>query len=309
MTDLNIRPLEAGIERDLRGLNYGSYLHLDELLGAQQPISDHHDEMLFIIVHHTTELWMKLVIHEVRSAMALIAADELAPALKRLARVKHVQRQMTDQWSVLATLTPTEYSQFRDKLGKSSGFQSAQYRTLEFLLGNKNPAMVAVFAHDPEVAQQLERDLHNPSLYDEFLLYLSRRGYPIPIELLQRDFSQPHVLNTGLVRVFTDVYDDPEHQWDVYETCEELVDIEDTFQTWRFRHLKTVERIIGYKRGTGGSTGVAFLTRALSLTFFPELFAVRTEIGQPAAPPTSSQPTTPQPATSQPTTTPQGHQA
>ena len=150
MTETNIRPLEDGIERDLRGLNYGSYLHLDELLGAQQPISDHHDEMLFIIVHHTTELWMKLVIHEVRSAMALIAADELAPALKRLARVKHVQRQMTDQWSVLATLTPTEYSQFRDKLGKSSGFQSAQYRTLEFLLGNKNPAMVAVFAHDPE---------------------------------------------------------------------------------------------------------------------------------------------------------------
>ena len=280
MTETNIRPLEDGIERDLRGLNYGSYLHLDELLGAQQPISDHHDEMLFIIVHHTTELWMKLVIHEVRSAMALIAADELAPALKRLARVKHVQRQMTDQWSVLATLTPTEYSQFRDKLGKSSGFQSAQYRTLEFLLGNKNPAMVAVFAHDPEVAAQLERDLHNPSLYDEFLLYLARRGYPIPTALTQRDFSQPHILNTDLVRVFTDVYDDPEHQWDVYETCEELVDIEDTFQTWRFRHLKTVERIIGHKRGTGGSSGVGFLARALSLTFFPELFAVRTEIGR-----------------------------
>jgi len=280
MTETNIRPLEDGIERDLRGLNYGSYLHLDELLGAQQPISDHHDEMLFIIVHHTTELWMKLVIHEVRSAMALIAADELAPALKRLARVKHVQRQMTDQWSVLATLTPTEYSQFRDKLGKSSGFQSAQYRTLEFLLGNKNPAMVAVFAHDPEVAAQLERDLHNPSLYDEFLLYLARRGYPIPTALTERDFSQPHILNTDLVRVFTDVYDDPEHQWDVYETCEELVDIEDTFQTWRFRHLKTVERIIGHKRGTGGSSGVGFLARALSLTFFPELFAVRTEIGR-----------------------------
>jgi len=280
MTELNIRPLEDGIERDLRGLNYGSYLHLDELLAAQRPLSDHHDEMLFIIVHHTTELWMKLVIHEIRSAMALIAADELAPALKRLARVKHVQRQMTDQWSVLATLTPTEYSQFRDRLGKSSGFQSAQYRTLEFLLGNKNPAMVAVFAHDPETAADLDRTLHARSLYDEFLLYLARRGYPIPAELLDRDFSQPHTLNTELVRVFTGVYDDPEHQWDVYETCEELVDIEDTFQTWRFRHLKTVERIIGYKRGTGGSTGVAFLTRALSLTFFPELFAVRTEIGR-----------------------------
>jgi tryptophan 2,3-dioxygenase len=280
MTDRNIRPLEDGIERDLRGLNYGSYLHLDELLAAQQPLSDHHDEMLFIIVHHTTELWIKLVIHEVRSAMSLIAADELAPALKRLARVKHVQRQMTDQWSVLATLTPTEYSQFRGELGKSSGFQSAQYRTLEFLLGNKNPAMVAVFAHDPVVQQQLEQDLHSPSLYDEFLRYLGRRGYPIPAELLDRDWSAPHTLNADLVRIFTGVYQDPEHQWDVYETCEELVDIEDTFQTWRFRHLKTVERIIGYKRGTGGSTGVAFLTRALSLTFFPELYAVRTEIGQ-----------------------------
>ncbi len=280
MPEKNIRPLEEGIERDLRGLNYASYLHLGELLGAQRPLSDHHDEMLFIIVHHTTELWIKLVIHEVRSAMAMIAADQLGPALKRLARVKHVQRQMTDQWSVLATLTPTEYSQFRDRLGKSSGFQSAQYRTLEFLLGNKNPAMIGVFAHDPEVAKDLEKTLHSPSLYDEFLLYLSRRGYPIPAELLDRDWSEPHTLNTDLVKIFTGIYDDPEHQWDVYETCEELVDIEDTFQTWRFRHLKTVERIIGYKRGTGGSTGVAFLTRALSLTFFPELFAVRTEIGQ-----------------------------
>ena len=279
MTDQNIRPLEDSIERDLRGLNYGSYLHLDELLGAQQPLSDHHDEMLFIVVHHTTELWMKLVIHEIRSAMALIADDQLGPALKRLARVKHVQRQMTDQWSVLATLTPTEYSQFRHRLGKSSGFQSAQYRTLEFLLGNKNPAMVAVFAHDPVVQRQLESDLHSPSLYDVFLSYLARRGYPIPDALLNRDYSRPHELDTDLVHVFADVYNDPEHQWDVYETCEELVDIEDTFQTWRFRHLKTVERIIGYKKGTGGSSGVAFLTRALSLTFFPELFAVRTEIG------------------------------
>ncbi len=279
MTEQNIRPLEDGIERDLRGLNYGSYLHLDKLLGAQQPLSDHHDEMLFIVVHHTTELWMKLVIHEIRSAMALITDDQLGPALKRLARVKHVQRQMTDQWSVLATLTPTEYSQFRHRLGKSSGFQSAQYRTLEFLLGNKNPAMVAVFAHDPIVQRQLESDLHSPSLYDVFLSYLARRGYPIPDALLHRDYSRSHELNTDLVHVFADVYNDPEHQWDVYETCEELVDIEDTFQTWRFRHLKTVARIIGYKKGTGGSSGVAFLTRALSLTFFPELFAVRTEIG------------------------------
>ncbi len=280
MTQQNIRPLEEGIERDLKGLNYASYLHLDELLSAQRPLSDHPDEMLFIVVHHTTELWIKLVIHEIRSAMALMSADELGPALKCLARVKHVQRQMTDQWSVLATLTPTEYSQFRHRLGKSSGFQSAQYRTLEFLLGNKNPAMIAVFAHDPRAQQELQDTLRAPSLYDVFLAYLARRGYPIPADLLGRDFAQPHQLNGDLIKVFTDVYNDPEPQWGVYETCEELVDIEDTFQTWRFRHLKTVERIIGYKRGTGGSSGVGFLQRALSLTFFPELFAVRTEIGK-----------------------------
>ena len=249
MTEQNIRPLEDGIERDLRGLNYGSYLHLDELLGAQQPLSDHHDEMLFIIVHHTTELWIKLVIHEMRSAMALIAADELAPALKRLARVKHVQRQMTDQWSVLATLTPTEYSQFRAPARQvvrlPVGAVPARWSSC---WATRMPAMVAVFAHDPVVAAATASEtLHSPSLYDEFLLYLARRGYPIPAELLDRDWSQPHTLNTDLVHVFAGVYDDPEHQWDVYETCEELVDIEDTFQTWRFRHLKTVERIIGYK--------------------------------------------------------------
>ncbi|HZM68112.1 MAG TPA: tryptophan 2,3-dioxygenase [Nakamurella sp.] len=279
MTNQNIRPLEDGIERDLRGLNYGSYLRLDQLLSAQLPLSDRHDEMLFIIQHQTTELWMKLVIHELRSAMALVGADELAPALKRLARIKHVQKQMTDQWSVLATLTPSEYAQFRHLLGKSSGFQSAQYRLLEFLLGNKNAAMIAVFEHDPAARDELRQALCAPSLYDEFLLFLSRRGYPIPAELLERDWTQPHTLNQELVHVFAAVYEKPEQQWDVYETCEELVDIEDTFQTWRFRHLKTVERIIGYKKGTGGSSGVAFLQRALSLTFFPELFAVRTDIG------------------------------
>ena len=235
--------------------------------------------MLFIIVHHTTELWIKLVIHEIRSAMALIAADQLGPALKRLARVKHVQRQMTDQWSVLATLTPTEYSQFRDRLGKSSGFQSAQYRTLEFLLGNKNPAMVAVFAHDPEVQRTISRTAAQPEPVRRIPALPRPARLPDSRRPARPRLAEPHTLNTDLVKIFTGVYEDPEHQWDVYETCEELVDIEDTFQTWRFRHLKTVERIIGYKRGTGGSSGVAFLTRALSLTFFPELFAVRTEIG------------------------------
>lgn len=275
----NLRELEEGIERDIAGLNYGSYLHLDELLSAQVPLSDHHDEMLFIIQHHTTELWIKLVIHELRSAMRLIAADELSPALKRLARIKHVQKQMTDQWSVLATLTPSEYVQFRGYLGKASGFQSVQYRHLEFLLGNKNPGMLSVFRHDPTAQEVLREALESPSLYDEFLLFLHRRGYPIPERLIDRDWTVPHTLDEDLVKVFAQIYADPDHNWAVYETCEELVDVEDTFQTWRFRHLKTVERIIGYKRGTGGSSGVAFLRQALSLTFFPELWAVRTEIG------------------------------
>ena len=276
----NIRPLEAGIERNLAGLNYGSYLQLDTLLSAQTPLSDHHDEMLFIVAHQTTELWLKLVIHELRSAMSLIAADSLGPALKRLARVKHIQKQMTDQWSVLATLTPTEYAQFRDVLGKSSGFQSMQYRLLEFLLGNKNEAMVAIFAHSPDEQRILQDALEAPSLYDEFIRFLGRRGYPIPTSLIDRDFRVPHTLDHDLVKVFVTVYEQPERQWDVYETCEELIDVEDTFQTWRFRHLKTVERIIGFKKGTGGSSGVSFLRRALDLTFFPELYAVRTEIGR-----------------------------
>ncbi len=280
MAQGNIRPLEEGIERDLGGLNYGSYLQLDTLLSAQAPRSDHHDEMLFIIAHQTTELWIKLVIHELRSAMTLIADDSLGPALKRLARVKHIQKQMTDQWSVLATLTPTEYAQFRGVLGKSSGFQSMQYRLLEFLLGNKNSAMIAIFAHAPEQQQILQDALDAPSLYDEFLRFLGRRGYPIPLELIERDWRLPHTRHEDLVKVFVTIYEQPERQWEIYEMCEELVDVEDTFQTWRFRHLKTVERVIGFKKGTGGSSGVSFLRRALDLTFFPELYAVRTEIGK-----------------------------
>ncbi|HET7172771.1 MAG TPA: tryptophan 2,3-dioxygenase [Nocardioidaceae bacterium] len=279
MVEDNIRRLEAEIQRDVADLNYGSYLHLDRLLSAQVPLSDHHDEMLFIIQHHTTELWIKLVIHELRSAMSLIATDELAPALKRLARIKHIQKQMTDQWTVLATLTPSEYAQFRGLLGHASGFQSLQYRMLEFLLGNKNADMLPVFAHDPAGQALLRELLEAPSLYDEFLRFLSRRGYGVPAGLVDRDWTTPHTLNHQLVDVFAGIYAAPEEHWAVYETCEELVDVEDTFQTWRFRHMKTVERIIGYKRGTGGSSGVAFLQQALSLSFFPELWAVRTQLG------------------------------
>jgi tryptophan 2,3-dioxygenase len=218
-------------------------------------------------------------VHELRSARTLLAQDELAPALKRLARVKHVQHTLTDQWSVLATLTPSEYAEIRPFLASSSGFQSAQYREVEFLLGNKNADMVAVFEHDATARAELGALLHERSLYDEFLAYLGRRGYAVPAELLDRDWSQPYVHNEGLVDVFAEVYAAPREHWGVYETCEELVDVEDNFQQWRFRHLQVVQRTIGQKTGTGGSTGVDFLRRALDLTFFPELYEVRTRIG------------------------------
>ncbi|UTT67645.1 tryptophan 2,3-dioxygenase [Janibacter sp. CX7] len=260
-------------------MSYGSYLALDTLLDAQRPMSEHHDEMLFIVQHQTSELWLKLVLHETRSAMTLLAEDEMRMALKRIARVKHIQRTLTDQWSVLATLTPTEYQEFRPFLGHASGFQSWQYRAVEFALGNKHAGMLPVHASDPEAHAVLSELLEAPSLYDEFLRYLSRRGYPIPQRVLERDVTTAHVLDPELTRVLTDIYRDAEQHWDVYEACEELVDLEDNFQLWRFRHLKTVQRTIGMKTGTGGSSGVGFLQRALDLTFFPELFAVRTEIG------------------------------
>ncbi|MEO7754446.1 MAG: tryptophan 2,3-dioxygenase family protein [Terracoccus sp.] len=276
------RELEQDIETDFsRRMSYGDYLCLDRLLSAQRPRSEppQHDELLFIIQHQTSELWLKLLIHELRSARSLIRSDELAPALKRLARVKHIQHTLTDQWSVLATMTPSEYAQIRPFLATSSGFQSAQYREVEFLLGNKNADMVAVFAHDEGARERLEGLLHERSLYDEFLGYLSRRGYAVPAGLLDRDWSQPYRHDDGLVDVFADVYAAPADHWGVYETCEELVDLEDNFQQWRFRHLQVVQRTIGQQKGTGGSSGVDFLRRALDLTFFPELYDVRSRVG------------------------------
>ncbi len=276
------RPIEDGVATDLRGeMTYASYLHLSTLLSAQQPVSDHHDEMLFIVQHQVTELWLKQLIHELRSAIALIATDDLSPALKRLARVKAIQRQMFEQWAVLETLTPVEYVQFRDKLGKASGFQSPQYRTVEFLLGNKNSQMLNVFAHDEELRSALQTDLEAPSLYDEFLRFLARRGHAVPAAVLERDVTQPYTADPGVIEVLGRIYAEPVTYWDAYEMCEELVDVEESFQLWRFRHLKTVERIIGFKRGTGGSSGVHFLRKALDLTFFPELLDVRTHIGAP----------------------------
>ncbi|MFP5347687.1 MAG: tryptophan 2,3-dioxygenase [Actinomycetes bacterium] len=277
----DFRPLEDSIRRDFTtALSYGEYLCLDTLLSAQHPRSEprRHDEMLFIIQHQVAELWLKLVLHELRSARGLIKADDLAPALKRLARVKHVQQQLAEQWSVLATLTPSEYVQFRDFLATSSGFQSLQYRSVEFLLGNKHAEMVHVFDHDPAAQAELRRLLVEPSLYDEFLRFLARAGYVVPASRIERDWTAPYTLEPALVPTFKQIYEHPHDHWGVYETCEELVDIEDNFQLWRFRHLRTVERIIGSKRGTGGSSGVPFLRKALDLTFFPELYAVRAEI-------------------------------
>ncbi|WP_347039195.1 tryptophan 2,3-dioxygenase [Glutamicibacter halophytocola] len=262
-------------------MSYGSYLDLDRVLSAQHPVSvpEHHDEMLFIIQHQASELWLKLMLHELLEARRLLGLDDIGKALKCLARVKHIQKTLTEQWSVLATLTPREYAQFRGFLGSSSGFQSFQYRAVEFILGNKHEGMLKVHEADPKAHELLAKLLHEPSLYDVFLAALARRGYQIPVEILSRDLTKPWTFQEALVPVFKEIYESEETAWSLYQACEDLVDVEDNFQAWRFRHLRVVQRTIGFKRGTGGSSGVDFLKRALDLTFFPELFAVRTEIG------------------------------
>ena len=278
---MNKREFEEGIHRDLtdRG-SYGGYLHLERLLSAQLPLSDpaHHDEMLFIIQHQTSELWFKLIIHELRAAMEHIRVDDLGPCFKILARVKQVQQQLFNQWAVLETLTPSEYAQFRGVLGHASGFQSAQGREIEFILGNKDADHLRVFDYDPELQNHLRETLESPGIYDEFLRYLARKGYPVPADRIERDWSEPYELHPGVVDMFKKVYEDPANHWEVYDMCEKLVDVEENFQLWRFRHLKTVERIIGFKRGTGGSSGVGFLKKALDFRLFPELIEVRTYI-------------------------------
>jgi len=283
---MSTRDLEPGIVTDLTDrLTYAGYLCLDRLLTAQQPLSGvagappRHDEMLFIIQHQTSELWMKLAIHELKAAVRFVQQDKLELCFKILARVKSIQKQLFEQWAVLETLTPSEYEAFRPSLGQASGFQSAQYRALEFLLGNKHASSIDVFRYDPAIHAELTELLHAPSLYDEFLRHLARRGLPVPAERTERDFSEPYEGSPAVVAVFKTVYEDPEHWWDAYEMAEKLVDVEESFQLWRFRHLKTVERIIGFKPGTGGSSGVTFLKRALDHRFFPELIDVRTEIG------------------------------
>ncbi len=276
------RKLEASIHTDLnRDNDYTAYLALDVLLEAQKPLSDppHHDEMLFIIQHQITELWIKLVIHEIEGASNRIRDDDLPPAVKNLARVKHIQTQMFNQWMVLDTLTPSEYAQFRHVFGKASGFQSPQYRLLEFLLGNKSATLLTVYEHQPVWHERLVNALNAPSVYEEFLAYLARAGMAVPKSALDRDFSTVREDDDGVVAVLKQIYDEPRKHWANYEMCEALMDVANNFQFWRFHHMKTVERIIGHKRGTGGSSGVPFLKKALESEFFPELIRVRTEIG------------------------------
>ncbi|MFQ5548023.1 MAG: tryptophan 2,3-dioxygenase [Woeseia sp.] len=278
---MNSRKLESTIHTELgRDDDYSAYLQLHKVLDAQHPLSDppHHDEMLFIIQHQVTELWLKLMIHEIQGAIALLRRDDLPPAVKNLARVKHIQTQLFNQWMVLDTLTPSEYVQFRHVFGKASGFQSPQYRMLEFLLGNKSSAILPVFEHKPDWYSRLTGALAAPSLYEEFLIYLSRAGMPIPASAIDRDFGQQRDEDDDVVAVLKGIYDEPRKHWDLYEMCEALMDVANNFQFWRFHHLKTVERIIGHKPGTGGSSGVPFLKKALEVEFFPELIRVRTEI-------------------------------
>jgi tryptophan 2,3-dioxygenase len=263
---------------------YPDYLRLDVLLSAQQPRSEppHHDEMLFIIQHQTSELWMKLLIHELQAVIAWIRRDNLEPSFKILSRVGAIQNQLFTQWSVLETLTPSEYVQFRGALGTASGIQSAQYRALEFLMGNKEPRMLGPHRHDTQLHEWLRSILEAPSVYDEFLRYLSRRGAPIPERCIERDFTRGYEAEPALVDVFRTIYEDPERYWDEYEMCEKLIDVEERFRLWRYRHLLTVMRVIGFKRGTGGSSGAGFLHKALDTTFFPELWDVRTHLREPS---------------------------
>jgi tryptophan 2,3-dioxygenase len=259
-------------------MSYGDYLALHELLDCQRPLTARHDEVLFIVMHQASELWIKLCLHEIGGAIRHIRADDLGPAFKMIARVARVQVNLIQSWEILSTMTPFDYAGFRDALGKSSGFQSFQYRALEFRLGNKNPKMARVFDSRPEVAAPVQAALAEPSIYDEALALLARRGFFIPPAKLERDFAEPYVADPDVMEAWRQVYRDAETHWDLYELAEKLVDLEYRFHLWRFSHMKTVERIIGAKPGTGGTSGVAYLKKALDLRFYPELWEVRSEI-------------------------------
>jgi tryptophan 2,3-dioxygenase len=268
-----------GVHWDLgSSQSYGEYLQLAQLLSAQKPASDAHDETMFIVVHQVSELWIRLFLHELEFVQRCVVRDDLDPSFKALQRIARVQTQLFGVWDVLATMTPADYSAFRNVLGRSSGFQSVQYRLMEFGLGNKNADMIRVHQRDAENHARLKRALHAPSLYDEVLRLLSRRGYGVPAELLDRDFSEPYVASKAVTGAWLGVYHNAEKDWDLYELAEGLVDLDHRFQLWRFQHMKTVERIIGHKRGTGGTSGVGYLAKVLELRFFPELWQARTSL-------------------------------
>jgi tryptophan 2,3-dioxygenase len=259
-------------------MSYGDYLALDAILTAQHPRSKNHNELLFIVQHQTTELWMKQIIHELTAARDALRRDELPPAFKMLARVTAIMHQLIQAWDVLSTLTPSEYMGFRAELGHSSGFQSYQYRAIEFLLGNKHRKMIEPHAHRPDIHGWLTALLEAPSFYDEALHLVARRGLPIDAAVLNRDYSQPHAHDASVEAAFLEIYRNSEQHWDLYQLAEELVDMEDYFRQWRFRHMTTVERIIGFKRGTGGTAGVGYLKHMMDVKLFPELWHIRTSL-------------------------------
>jgi len=270
---------EKGIHTDFKdNMTYGEYLNLDKLLTSQNRLSGHHDEMLFIVIHQVSELWMKLILHELNTAITSIEKDELPEAFKMLARVSRIQTQIIQAWDVLATLTPAEYMEFRESLGRASGFQSYQNRLIEFALGYKQPHILKIYEKDPELAKSLKTAYHAPGIYDVAIRALSRAGFPINTDLLARDFTVTYKGDSTVADAWLEVYRNVDHYWDLYQLAEKLVDIEDSHQQWRFRHMKTVERIIGFKMGTGGSSGVNYLKSVLDHQFFPELWDVRTKL-------------------------------
>ena len=261
-----------------QSMSYGDYLHLDAILTAQHPLSPDHNEMLFIVQHQTSELWMKLMLHELNAAIQNIASDDLHSAFKMLARVSKIMEQLVHAWDVLATMTPPEYSAIRPYLANSSGFQSAQYRCIEFALGNKNAAMLKPHAHRPDLLAKVQTAFEAPSLYDEALRLLARRGIAVPASHVQRDWTLPYTAHADVEQAWLQVYRDPKAHWDLYQLGEELTDLEDAFRLWRFRHVTTVERVIGFKRGTGGTGGVSYLRKMLDVVLFPEIWTLRTQL-------------------------------